>query len=157
VLHLGSNDPRDDTATAIEAARMAGVRLVVAGGYTGGGDGLEAVGRVSDETLVELYRGAAAFVDTTLYEGFGYQVLEAMACGTPVVASDTTSLPELVGDAGLLCPPGDTAAFAGALRRVLADPELAAELRTRGLARASEFTWDRTARMLADAIEETFG
>ncbi len=156
VLHLGSEDPRDDTSTAVEAARRAGARLVVAGGYERGGDGVETVGRVSDEALIDLYRGAAAFVDTSLYEGFGYQVLEAMACGTPVVASDTTSLPEIVGDAGLLCPPGDAQAFADALRRVLDDPALAGDLRARGLARAAEFTWDRTARALADAIDETF-
>ena len=111
---------------------------------------------MSDEALIDLYRGAAAFVDTSLYEGFGYQVLEAMACGTPVVASDTTSLPEIVGDAGLLCPPGDAQAFADALRRVLDDSALAGDLRARGLARAAEFTWDRTARALADAIDETF-
>jgi glycosyltransferase involved in cell wall biosynthesis len=154
VLHLGSNDPRDDTPTAVTAAQRAQARLVVAGGYTGPADGAELAGRVSDEALVDLYRGASAFVDTSLYEGFGYQVLEAMACGAPVVASDTTSLPELVGDAGLLCPSGDVDAFAAALRRILDDEGLAKDLRDRGLARAAEFTWERTARELADAIDE---
>jgi glycosyltransferase involved in cell wall biosynthesis len=154
VLHLGSNDPRDDTKTAIAAARSADVRLVVAGGYTGGADGVELVGRVSDTQLVDLYRGAQAFLDTSLYEGFGYQVLEAMACGTPVVASDTTSIPELVGDAGVLCPPGDATAFAAGLRRVLEDDALAGDLRERGRARAAEFTWERTAAELAAAIDE---
>jgi glycosyltransferase involved in cell wall biosynthesis len=154
VLHVGSNDPRDDTPTALEAARRAGARLVVAGGYAGPADGAELVGRVSDEELVALYRGASAFLDTSLYEGFGYQVLEAMASGTPVVASDTTSIPEVVGDAGLLCTPRDADAFAAALRRVLEDGQLAESLRTRGLARAAEFTWERTARELADAVEE---
>jgi glycosyltransferase involved in cell wall biosynthesis len=103
---------------------------------------------------VALYRGAAAFLDTSLYEGFGYQVLEAMASGTPVVASDTTSIPEVVGDAALLCPPRDADAFADALRRVLDDGELAARLRAKGLARAADFTWERTARELADAVDE---
>jgi glycosyltransferase involved in cell wall biosynthesis len=154
VLHVASNDPRDDTPTALEAARRAGARLVVAGGYGGPADGAELVGRVSDEELVALYRGASAFLDTSLYEGFGYQVLEAMASGTPVVASDTTSIPEVVGDAGLLCPPRDADAFADALRRVLEDGELAERLRARGLARAAEFTWERTARELADAVDE---
>jgi glycosyltransferase involved in cell wall biosynthesis len=126
----------------------------VAGGYGGPADGAELVGRVSDEELVALYRGAAAFLDTSLYEGFGYQVLEAMACGTPVIASDTTSIPEVVGDAGLLCPPRDVDAFADALRRVLDDDALAASLRVRGVARAAEFTWERTARRLADAVDE---
>ena len=117
VLHIGSNDPRDDTATAIRAANGAGARLVVAGGWSGAAaEGVELVGRVSDERLVELYQGAAVFLDTSLYEGFGYQVLEAMACGTPVVASRATSLPELVGDAGLLCPPGGRRGVRGRAR-----------------------------------------
>ena len=155
VLHIGSNDPRDDTATAIRAANGAGARLVVAGGWNGPApDGVELVGRVSDERLVELYQGAAVFLDTSLYEGFGYQVLEAMACGTPVVASSATSLPELVGDAGLLCPPGDAAAFADALKRLLGDPLLRAQLRGRGIVRAREFTWDRTAHALDAALAE---
>jgi glycosyltransferase involved in cell wall biosynthesis len=154
VLHLGSSDPRDDTPTAIEAAEQAGARLVVTGDYRGSSNGAELVGRVSDDELIRLYRGASAFLDTSLYEGFGYQVLEAMACGAPVVASDTTSIPEVVGEAGLLCPPGNAEAFAGALRRVLDDETVAADLRARGLARAAEFTWERTARQLADAIDE---
>jgi glycosyltransferase involved in cell wall biosynthesis len=154
VLHVGSNDPRDDTPTALEAAKRAGAQLVVAGGYGGPADGAELVGRVSDDQLGALYRGASAFLDTSLYEGFGYQVLEAMASGTPVVASDTTSIPEVVGDAGLLCPPRDPDAFADALRRVLDDSELAASLRAKGLTRAAEFTWERTARELADAVDE---
>jgi glycosyltransferase involved in cell wall biosynthesis len=77
-----------------------------------------------------------------------------MACGTPVVASHATSLPELVGDAGLLCPPGDAAAFADALKRLLGDPPLRAQLRERGIARAREFTWDRTAHELDVALAE---
>jgi glycosyltransferase involved in cell wall biosynthesis len=151
VLHIGSSDPRDDTATAIAAANRAGARLVIAGGYAGAADGADVRGRVTDDALVELYQRASAFLDTSLYEGFGYQVLEAMACGTPVVASRTTSLPELVGDAGVLCPPGDAEAFAAGLRRAVAERD---ELRRRGLARAAAFTWERTAHELADAIEE---
>ncbi len=77
-----------------------------------------------------------------------------MACGTPVVASRATSLPELVGDAGLLCPPGDAAAFADALKRLLGDPTLRAQLRERGIGRAREFTWDRTAHALDAALAE---
>jgi glycosyltransferase involved in cell wall biosynthesis len=154
VLHLASSDPRDDTATALEAARRAGVRLVVAGSYSGARDGVDVVGRVSDAELVDLYRGASAFLDTSLYEGFGYQVLEAMACGAPVVASDTTSIPEVAGGAALLCPPRDAGAFADALQRVVRDEALARDLRERGFVRAAEFTWERTARELATAIEE---
>jgi glycosyltransferase involved in cell wall biosynthesis len=155
VLHLGSNDPRDDTPTAIAAARAAGVPLVIAGGWSGAApEGVELAGRVTDERLVELYQGARALLDTSLYEGFGYQALEAMACGTPVVASRATSLPELVGEAGLLCPPGDADAFAAALGRVLTDEVLRLRLRERGLERAHEFTWERTAQGLDDALAE---
>src|SRR5204863_5115054 len=103
----------DNTVAAVEACRRAGARLLVAGGWRG--NGAEALGRVSDAELVELYRGAAAFLDPTLYEGFGYGVLEAMACGAPVVASSTTSIPEVVGDAGLLADPRDPAALGAAV------------------------------------------
>jgi glycosyltransferase involved in cell wall biosynthesis len=149
-FHLGSADPRDNTAAAVEACVRAGVRLLVAGGWRGAG--AEALGRVSDEELLELYRGATVYVDTSLYEGFGYGVLEAMACGTPVVASNRSSIPEVVGDAGLLCEPTAPEELAAALRRVLDEPGLASSLRERGPARAAEFTWEKTGRGLADAI-----
>jgi glycosyltransferase involved in cell wall biosynthesis len=77
-----------------------------------------------------------------------------MACGAPVVASDTTSLPELVGDAGILCPPGDAFAFGQALGSVLTDPVVRLRLRERGLERAQDFTWERTADGLESALEE---
>ena len=159
VLHIGSRDPRDDSATALrafaQAAEGLSIGLVVAGGYEGPSrDGVEYVGRVSDNELVDLYRGAAAYLDTSLYEGFGFQVLEAMACGAPVVATRTTSIPELAGDAAELAAPGNAEELGTALRRVLEEPELAAELRKRGLKRASEFTWDRTARELSGAVDE---
>ena len=150
VLHLGSNDPRDNTAVAVEACRRAGARLVVVGGWHG--EGAETLGWVTDEQLVDLYRGASVFLDPTLYEGFGYGVLEAMACGAPVVASNATSVPEVVGDAGVLCDPRDVDALAGAVRRVLDGAALAADLRIRGLERAATFTWARTAEHLDAAI-----
>ena len=87
-------------------------------------------------------------------EGFGYQVLEAMASGAPVVASDVSSIPELTGDAALLCPPGSVEGFADALTRVLSDPALAQDLRTRGLERARHFTWGRTAEELRAGLAE---
>ena len=145
VLHLGSADPRDNTPAATEACRLAGVRLIVVG--EGG------IGRVSDDELVGLYRGAAAFLDPTLYEGFGYGVLEAMACGAPVVASNRTSIPEVAGEAGLLCDPESPAELAGALRRVLEEPGLAEELRRRGFAQAKRFSWSSTAAALQAALE----
>jgi glycosyltransferase involved in cell wall biosynthesis len=152
VFHLGSDDPRDNTAVAVEACRRAGVRLLVAGGWRG--DGAEALGRVTDAELVSLYRGAAAYLDPTLYEGFGYGVLEAMACGAPVVASNVTSIPEVVGEAGMLCDPRDPDAFAAAVHGVLDDESLAAELRRRGLERAASFTWERTGAGLSAALDD---
>jgi hypothetical protein len=149
VFHLGSRDLRDNTRTAVEACRLAGERLLIAGST----DEAPTLGRVSDEELADLYRGAAAFVDSTFYEGFGYAVLEAMACGAPVIASDVTSIPEVVGDAGLLCDPASPEEFAAAIRRVLDDAELAARLRTAGAARARAFTWEATAAGLSAAID----
>jgi hypothetical protein len=144
VLHLGSTDPRDNTKAAREAARLAGVELVVVG---------EAgIGRVSDTELVDLYRGASAYLDPTLYEGFGYGVLEAMACGAPVVASDRTSIPEIVGDAGLLCDPTSPEELAAAVRRIFDEPGLAEELRRRGLERAREFSWEAAAGTLVATL-----
>jgi glycosyltransferase involved in cell wall biosynthesis len=150
VLHLGSNDPRDNTAAAVEACRRIGARLVVVGGWRG--EGAEARGRVSDAELAELYRRAAVFLDPTLYEGFGYGVLEAMASGAPVVASNATSIPEVVGDAGLLCDPHDVDGFAEAVRRVIEEPGLADAMHARGLERAAGFTWERTADGLSAAL-----
>lgn len=93
-----------------------------------------------------LMSAATVFTYVSFFEGFGLSPLEAMACGAPVIASNTTSLPEVVGDAGLLVDPQDTEAISHAILRVLEDDELAADLRSRSLARAREFSWNRTAR-----------
>jgi glycosyltransferase involved in cell wall biosynthesis len=150
VLHLGSNDPRDGTALAVEACRRAGVRLLVAGGWTG--SGAEGLGRVSDDELLDLYRGALLYLDPTRYEGFGYGVLEAMACGTPVIASRVTSIPELVGDAAVLCDADSVDEFAQQIRTLVDDAALRGDLKARGLARAADFTWERTGDGLGAAL-----
>ncbi len=103
-------------------------------GYCAGGD------------LAREYAAADVFVLPSRYEGFGLTVLEAMACGTPVVCSDRASLPEVAGDAALLCDPDDIGGFAGAILRVLTDANLAENLAARGRERARTFTWARTAR-----------
>src|SRR5215212_8810788 len=102
-------------------------------------------GYIADEDLPALLSGALAFVFPSLYEGFGMPVLEAMACGTPVLASVTSALPEIAGDAALLIEPEDTSAVADGLARLASDAVLRADLRARGLVRAAQFTWERCA------------
>jgi glycosyltransferase involved in cell wall biosynthesis len=99
---------------------------------------------VSDEDLPALYRLADVFAFPSLYEGFGLPPLEAMACATPVIASDTSSLPEVVDDAGLLVRPDDPAVLADTIRRVLNDRGLREDLVRRGVSQARKFTWQRT-------------
>jgi glycosyltransferase involved in cell wall biosynthesis len=102
-------------------------------------------GYVDDADLPALYSAATVFVYPSLYEGFGLPPLEAMACGTPVISSDAASLPEVVGDAALLVDPTDSTALAQALRAVLTQPSLQADLRGRGLDQAALFSWERCA------------
>ena len=108
------------------------------------------LGEVADSDLPALYNGAELFVFPSLYEGFGLPVLEAMACGIPVVCSSASSLPEIVGDAAVTLDPRDAAAWAAAITKLLENGDLRADFRERGLARAAEFSWENTAR-------ETFG
>ncbi len=111
-------------------------------------------GFVPDKTLACLYRLASVFVFPSLYEGFGLPPLEAMASGTPVVTSNVSSLPEVVGDAALLIDPYDANAIADAMRRVLTDSALAAGMRERGLARVGHFSWDRSVRRVREIYDE---
>lgn len=101
---------------------------------------------VENSELLQLYRAAGVFVFPSLEEGFGLPPLEAMACGTPVIASNTSSLPEVLGDAAVLVTPTDILALTNAMEQVLTDRVLALELRERGLARSQRFSWEETAR-----------
>ena len=165
VLSVGTLQPRKNLTRLIEAHKQvradADIELVIAGGagwmYEGIFRRVEELGLqgavhfpgyVGDEDLPALYTLADLFVFPSLYEGFGLPALEAMACGTPVVTSDVSSLPEVVGDAALMVDPHDVDALAEAMRRVLGEPSLRSAMIRRGLVRAQSFTWSRAAEEL---------
>ena len=170
VLFVGTIEPRKNLAGLLGAmARLAGreVDLVLVGpdGWNedldakvrvldGSGIGVHRLGFLAPADLSPLYAGAAAFCFPSLKEGFGMPVLDAMAHGTPVVTSADTATAEVAGDAGLLVDPLDHEAIGLALARVLDEPALAADLRARGRARATTYTWDRTAALTAAAYAE---
>ncbi len=135
---------------------LAGIDRGIAEGLCGiarDADAAEAVvilGAVEEQQLRLLYRSATALVYPSRYEGFGLPVLEAMASGTPVIASRAASIPEVLGDAGILVDPDDTQGWTDAIVQVVNDEHRRAAMRTAGLARASEFTWARTARITLD-------
>src|SRR5947209_16081566 len=168
VLAVGSIQPRKNLARLVRA--YSGLRrergrsnlpqLVLVGkrawlyGETlraveeeGLGDSVVLTGYVSEGDLPALYTGALCFAYPSYFEGFGLPPLEAMSCGAPVLTGNLTSLPEVVGDAGLAADPFDTGALARALARLIDDDALRAELRARGLKRARSFDWRNTARM----------
>jgi glycosyltransferase involved in cell wall biosynthesis len=115
------------------------------------------LGFVPDDTLSVLYRLAGVFVFPSLYEGFGLPPLEAMACGAPVITSNVSSLPEVVGDAALLVDPYSSEAIADAIWKVLSDSSLSARLRAKGLARAQDFSWERSVAKTLEIYREVAG
>jgi glycosyltransferase involved in cell wall biosynthesis len=170
ILYVGTLEPRKNLTTLLEAyaelARSHAVPLLIGGGKgwlydavfqrldeLGLREQVRFVGYLEEEELPLWYAAATVFVFPSIYEGFGMPPLEAMACGTPVVTSNSSSLPEVVGDAGLMCPPYDASAFAAALDRVLRDADLRHELRARGLAQAGTFDWRVTAERTLAAYE----
>lgn len=120
---------------------------------TGHPERVELLGHVDLHDLVKLYQGAAAVVSTSACEGFGLPLVEAMACGSPVIAFDNSAIPEVLGDAGVLVPDGDEAAFADAVSVVLTTSDRAG-LRTRALARARKFSWATSAQVHRNAFEQ---
>ncbi len=104
--------------------------------------------------LPDLYCGAELFVFPSLYEGFGLPVLEAMTCGVPVACSNISSIPEVIGDTGVLFDPYDEESIADAMRRLLADPELLNDCRQRGLERSRQYTWSATAALTLKVVRE---
>ena len=108
-------------------------------------DSVVLLGHIPDQHVPGLYASALALVMPSLYEGFGLPILEAMASGTPVISSNTSSLPEVAGDAALFFPPDDAQALASAIETLLGNGSLAEQLRDKGLKQASRFSWERAA------------
>src|SRR5207248_8216426 len=123
----------------------------------GVGDAVKFTGYVPETDLPALYSGALCFVYPSYFEGFGLPPLEAMSCGAPVLTGNLTSLPEVVGDAGLAVDPFDAGALARALAKLIDDDALRAELRARGLQRARSFDWRDTARMTLQVYRRVMG
>lgn len=172
ILAVGNLQPRKNLAGLVRAFRRVrertpDVRLVIAGQAQGRtsplfelvrsldlSDRVVFPGYVPREDLPGLYSAARLFVYPSTYEGFGLPILEAMACGTPVVAVDTASIPEVAGDAALLTKTPGAGDLATAILRVLEDATLARELARRGLRRAERFSWERTAQQTVAAYQE---
>ncbi len=172
ILYVGRLQPRKNIVRLIDAfaalrrdAPDIGVNLVIAGGRgwmydeiyerarrSPVANSIQFLGYVGEMDLPALVAGAEAFVLVSLWEGFGIPVVEAMASGTAVITSNTSSLPEVVGDAGITVDPYDENAIADALRTVLENDELRSRLEAKGRERSKQFTWERCAKMTFDAL-----
>ena len=171
VLHVGDLHERRNLTMLIGAVLSArrqskaakGLSLVLVGTDLGVGDAVSAIakragaadavvrlGSVNERRLRALYQGSVALVYPSFYEGFGLPLVEAMACGTPVIASNVASMPEVLGDAGILIDPRDEGVWTDAIVDLLNGGEARGRLREAGLRRAAEFTWERTARLTLD-------
>jgi len=171
LLYIGTLQPRKNLARLVQAflnlkSQISNLQLVLAGAKGWLYDeifakvkrlGLENrvlfPGRVADEDKAALMSGAMTLVHPSLYEGFGFTVVEAMQCGTPVICSNTSSLPEVAGDAALLVDPLDIDALAQAMTRLLADADLRRTLAERGYAQAQKFSWQACATTVLSVIE----
>ena len=175
LLYLGGIEPRKNLRSVLVAFARLGpdVRLVIAGsGVEWNPEGpvllqkaldslppearrrVVRTGYVSEGDKVALLSGAGALVYPSLYEGFGLPVLEAMACGTPVVTSDRSSLPEVAGEGALYVDPSDPEVIAAAIEMVLSDSQLRTQLRETGMEQAARFTWEETARRTVEVLRE---
>jgi glycosyltransferase involved in cell wall biosynthesis len=172
LLYLGTLEPRKNLPMLVRAfaqlkRECPDAVLVLAGGLgwladeifaaiesCGVRDSVLLPGYVAAEDKALWYTAATAFVFPSLYEGFGMPPLEAMACGAPVVTSNTASLPEVVGEAGLMLAPDDVSGWAAALKRVWTDAAYRAELADRGVRQTQQFTWQATSRQIAQAYRD---
>jgi glycosyltransferase involved in cell wall biosynthesis len=166
ILFVGTLEPRKGLSTLLQAFAIlgpgqldGGMKLVIAGGRGWGyahlltsqmalalHDNVVFTGFIDEVDLPHLYRGALMFVYPSVHEGFGLPILEAMACGTPVITSNTSSMPEVAGHAAILVEPNNPEALAAAITQMLRDDTQREELRRRGIGRAREFTWQAVAR-----------
>ena len=173
ILYLGTLEPRKGIDTLIDAfAQIAGshaIDLIIAGKKGWWWNSLSAqIGRhnleqrihfldyVPDEDLPTLFSAASLFAFPSRYEGFGLPVLEAMACGTPVVCANTSSLPEVTGDAAFLVPANNPTLLADTFRKVIDKPEIAARLSQTGRSRAAEFTWAKAAQTTLEVYHKVY-
>lgn len=167
-LFIGTLQPRKNIARLVGAFDLwrkqnptEKISLVLAGGqgwlydpsWTANIPNITLTGYIDEADKGTLYAGAVALVFPSLYEGFGFPVLEAMGCGTPVIASNTSSLPELVGDAGLLVDPLNIESIATAMTQIVSDEALRGDFIQRGKTQVEQFTWDAAARAALDALE----
>ena len=167
ILCVGSLEPRKNLKRLLAAwervrPRLDGVSLVLVGarshvyrdvGLKQEPPGVHLAGYLNDDLLPAIYAGAQTFVYPSLYEGFGLPVLEAMASGVPVVTSNVTALPEVAGDAAHLVDPYDIESIAAGIAQVASDNVLRSELTRKGLARAGQFDWDKTAKVTWQVLE----
>jgi glycosyltransferase involved in cell wall biosynthesis len=174
ILHLGTLEPRKNLPVLIRAyaqlPQRGAVKLVLAGGRgwrtepllalieeLGLEDDVILPGFIPGSSLPMWYNAAQLLAYPSVYEGFGMPLIEALACGVPVIASDTTSLPEAVGPGGVLLPPDDVPAWTDALSHLLDDPAQRAELSARGRQHARTFEWTQTARQTAESYRRALG
>src|SRR3989344_32087 len=168
ILHFATGDFRENTELVLKAFQGVrkrldnGIQLVLAGAgaYCLERDLAHDVVKLpflAEEKLIALYQGASLYVDPSFYEGFGFQILEAMACGIPVIASNATSIPEILGSAGLLIDPTDSNALEEGMIRVLRDQNLWNQMRDQGIEQAKRFNWQKAALETLSVYEEILG
>ncbi|RMF24133.1 MAG: glycosyltransferase family 1 protein [Cyanobacteria bacterium J083] len=171
LLNVGSNHPRKNVSTVLQVLHLLRQRGLPVCLWKVGtdfnseqkalmrthnlADWVTYWGEPNAQTLIQLYNAADLLLAPSLYEGFGMTILEAMACGTPVVTSNTSSLPEVAGDAAILVKPLDLNAIADAVQAIYSNHQLRQSLIQKGLARVKHFTWEQTALQVAELYEKT--